>query len=74
MRRRAAHPGLASIGLIGSAGKWARFRRTLLADGAPDPDRITCPIGLPELAGKEPAVIAVSVAAALLGAFTRVPS
>ncbi|SCX44902.1 xanthine dehydrogenase accessory factor [Klenkia marina] len=67
-------PGLASIGLIGSAGKWARFRRTLLADGAPDPDRIVCPIGLPELAGKDPAVIAVSVAASLLGAFARVPS
>lgn len=67
-------PGLASIGLIGSAGKWARFRRTLVADGAPDPDRITCPIGLAELAGKDPAVIAVGVAAALLGAFARVPS
>jgi xanthine dehydrogenase accessory factor len=67
-------PGLASIGLIGSAGKWARFRRTLVADGAPDPDRITCPIGVPELAGKDPAVIAVSVAAALLGALARVPS
>lgn len=67
-------PGLASIGLIGSAGKWARFRRTLVADGAPDPDRITCPIGLPELTGKEPAVIAVGVAAALLGAVARVPS
>jgi len=67
-------PGLASIGLIGSAGKWARFRRTLVADGAPDPDRITCPIGLPELAGKDPAVIAVGVAASLLGAFARVPS
>ncbi|SDF92211.1 xanthine dehydrogenase accessory protein XdhC [Klenkia brasiliensis] len=67
-------PGLASIGLIGSAGKWARFRRTLVADGAPDPDRITCPIGLPELTGKDPAVIAVGVAAALLGAVARVPS
>lgn len=67
-------PGLGSIGLIGSAGKWARFRRTLVADGAPDPDRIVCPIGLPELAGKDPAVIAVSVAASLLGAMSRVPS
>ena len=67
-------PGLASIGLIGSAGKWARFRRALVADGAPDPDRITCPIGLPGLAGKDPAVIAVGVAAALLGQVARVPS
>ena len=31
-------------------------------------DRITCPIGRPEIAGKEPAVIAVSVAADLLPA------
>jgi xanthine dehydrogenase accessory factor len=60
-------PGLASIGLIGSAGKWSRFRRTLLADGH-DPvavDGIRTPIGLPELELKDPVTIAVSVAAAL---------
>ena len=60
-------PGLGSVGLIGSAGKWSRFRRTLLDDGhEPDAvDGIRTPIGLPELTGKDPAVIAVSVAAAL---------
>jgi xanthine dehydrogenase accessory factor len=31
--------------------------------------RVTTPIGLPELTGKDPATIAVSVAAALLQAF-----
>jgi xanthine dehydrogenase accessory factor len=59
--------GLGSVALIGSAGKWSRFRRTLLRDGH-DPaavDGIRTPIGLPDLAGKDPAVIAVSVAAAL---------
>ena len=57
-----------SIGLIGSSAKWARFR-TNLAEHGHTADRIatiTCPIGLPAIAGKEPAVIAVSVAAALM--------
>ncbi len=63
---RATHLG--PIGLIGSSAKWGRFRRTLIADGhAPaDVDRIITPIGLPGLPGKEPAVIAVGVAAAVL--------
>jgi xanthine dehydrogenase accessory factor len=66
---RAGHLG--PIGLIGSSAKWARFRTTLLADGH-DPgavDRIVTPIGLPSLAGKDPATIALSVAAALLQSF-----
>ena len=60
-----------SIGLIGSAGKWARFRKRLTGLGHDEAalSRITTPIGLPDLAGKEPAVIAVSVAAALLQKF-----
>ena len=61
---------LGSIGLIGSAAKWTRFQAQL-ADAGHGPetiDRITCPIGLPGIAGKEPAVIAVAVAAALLAA------
>jgi xanthine dehydrogenase accessory factor len=60
-----------SIGLIGSAGKWARFRRRLADDGhsADAIDRITTPIGLTEITGKDPAAIAVSVAASLLRAF-----
>ena len=59
---------LGSIGLIGSAGKWARFRRKLAEVGHADDviGRITTPIGLPEITGKNPATIAVSVAADLL--------
>ena len=59
---------LGSIGLIGSRAKWSQFRRNLLSAGhsAADIDRITSPIGLPELTGKEPAVIAVGVATKLI--------
>jgi xanthine dehydrogenase accessory factor len=59
---------LASIGLIGSSAKWRRFEQRLLAEGhAPEEvRRIRNPIGLPEVSGKEPAVIAVSVAADLV--------
>jgi xanthine dehydrogenase accessory factor len=62
---------LATIGLIGSRAKWARFRRKLAEDGIPAEaiDSITTPIGLADLPGKEPAVIAVSVAAWLLQLF-----
>jgi xanthine dehydrogenase accessory factor len=68
---RAQHLG--SIGLIGSAGKWARFRRKLAEEGVPAEavDRVTTPIGLPGLTGKDPATIAVSVAAALLQTLER---
>lgn len=74
------HGRFGSIGLIGSAAKWARFRRRLATEGGHDAaaiERIKTPIGLPGLAGKEPATIAVSVAADLLrtfdGAGTKVP-
>ncbi|MBH5338383.1 xanthine dehydrogenase accessory protein XdhC [Streptomyces pactum] len=65
-------PGLGSIGLIGSAAKWARFRKRLATEGGHDEaaiDRIKTPIGLPGITGKEPATIAVSVAADLLRTF-----
>jgi xanthine dehydrogenase accessory factor len=57
-----------SIGLIGSASKWARFRRRLAEDGHDETaiSRITTPIGRPEITSKEPAAIAVGVAADLL--------
>lgn len=60
--------GLGSIGLIGSASKWARFRKKLHELGQTDADlaRVTTPIGIPEVSGKQPAVIAVSVAARIL--------
>jgi xanthine dehydrogenase accessory factor len=66
---RTSHLG--PVGLIGSSAKWSRFRSTLLADGhdAAAVDGIVTPIGLPLLAGKDPATIAVSVAAALLQSF-----
>ena len=56
------------VGLIGSQTKWAVFRRRLLARGFTELelDRITCPIGVAGIRGKEPAVIAVAVAAQLL--------
>jgi xanthine dehydrogenase accessory factor len=63
---------LGSIGLIGSAAKWARFRKRLSTEGGHEDsaiDRIKTPIGLPDITGKEPATIAVSVAADLLRTF-----
>jgi xanthine dehydrogenase accessory factor len=63
-------PDVGSIGLIGSAGKWARFRRKLTAEGhGAAVDRITTPIGVPEITGKDPAAIALSVAAQLVQTF-----
>ena len=76
LRLTAGDPGrLGSIGLIGSSAKWARFRSRLLDEGhAPAAlDRISCPVGLATLRGKEPAVIAVGVVAALLERFQRAP-
>ncbi|RZK98985.1 MAG: xanthine dehydrogenase accessory protein XdhC [Rubrivivax sp.] len=55
-------------GLIGSQTKRAKFLRRLTEQGiAPEAlARLTCPIGLPGLEGKEPAVIAIAVLAQLL--------
>jgi xanthine dehydrogenase accessory factor len=57
----------AAAGLIGSATKWSRFRKRLGALGHGDAqiDRITCPIGLPEL-GKAPENIAAGVVTKVL--------
>ena len=59
---------LGSVGLIGSSAKWQRFRKNLIAEGhSPEVvDTIDCPIGMPELTGKQPATIALSVATDLL--------
>jgi xanthine dehydrogenase accessory factor len=56
------------VGLIGSATKRARFERRLRTLGLPAARiaALACPIGLPGIAGKEPAVIAASAAAQLL--------
>ncbi|WP_448809115.1 xanthine dehydrogenase accessory protein XdhC [Agromyces bauzanensis] len=60
--------GLASIGLIGSRSKWARFQQQLREAGHDDAAlaRITTPIGIPGIRSKDPAAIAVSVAARAL--------
>ncbi|HEX5738778.1 MAG TPA: xanthine dehydrogenase accessory protein XdhC [Hydrogenophaga sp.] len=56
------------VGLIGSRTKWATFSKRLRQRGFDDAAlaAITCPIGLPGIEGKQPAVIAASVAAQLL--------
>ena len=56
------------VGLIGSRTKWASFRHRLQARGFTDAElaRVTSPIGIPGVAGKEPGVIAIAVAAQLL--------
>ncbi|MEJ6390605.1 xanthine dehydrogenase accessory protein XdhC [Gymnodinialimonas ulvae] len=60
--------GFRNCGLIGSATKWARFRKGLGQMGHADAQisRIQCPIGDPSL-GKHPQAIAIGVAARLLG-------
>lgn len=66
-------PRLGPIGLIGSSAKWTRFTKLLLAEGhSPETlRRITTPIGLSDVLGKSPAIIAVSVAADLVRSFER---
>ncbi len=58
----------AYVGLIGSATKRVKFARRLLDSGLAQDDvgGLVCPIGLPQITGKQPAVIAASVAADLL--------
>ncbi|MDP3759005.1 MAG: xanthine dehydrogenase accessory protein XdhC [Ramlibacter sp.] len=68
LRRQRERGDLPYIGLIGSKTKWATFRHRLQERGFADAElaQVTCPIGLPGIAGKEPEVIAVSVAAQIL--------
>jgi len=68
LQRQRARGDLAFIGLIGSQTKWASFRSRLQKQGLTEPElaQVTCPIGLAGISGKEPAVIAVAVAAQLL--------
>ena len=56
------------VGLIGSETKRARFASFARQMGLPDGelDRLVCPIGITEIKGKEPAVIAAALAAQLL--------
>lgn len=63
-----ARPGIGYVGVIGSATKRTRFERRLEELGhAPERARaFRCPIGVPGIRSKEPAVIAAAVAAELL--------
>ena len=72
LKRQREKADLPYVGLIGSATKWATFRHRLEDRGftAPEIEHITCPIGVPGIAGKEPEVIAVAVAAQLLQGLT----
>jgi xanthine dehydrogenase accessory factor len=61
------------VGLIGSATKRARFLSQMRAAKLSEAvlEKLVCPIGLPGLDGKDPAVIAASTAAQLLMAGER---
>ncbi len=58
----------AYCGLIGSLSKRRRFERLLKKQGIPPSlvDRLVCPIGVDGIRGKEPAEIAIAVAAEVL--------
>jgi xanthine dehydrogenase accessory factor len=68
LRRLREQDDLPYIGLIGSASKWATFGHRLEERGFSGAElaRITCPIGLAGIHGKQPEVIAASVAAQIL--------
>ena len=65
--RAVAQRPLRYLGMIGSRGKWARFRNRLSARGIDDAeiDRVRCPVGL-DIAALTPGEIAISVAAQLV--------
>jgi xanthine dehydrogenase accessory factor len=60
--------GFPYVGMIGSATKRVRFERRLrdLGHDATVARAFTCPVGIPDIHSKEPAVIAASVTASLL--------
>jgi len=68
LKRQRALGDIGFIGLIGSKTKWATFRHRLEARGFTHDElaRVTCPIGIEGISGKEPEVIAVAVVAQLL--------
>ena len=74
LQRQRERNDLAFIGLIGSSTKWATFCHRLNERGftAQELGRVTCPIGLPGIDSKVPAVIAASVVAQLLLAVSAI--
>ncbi len=65
------------LGLIGSRSKAGKFRNRLRRKqfSSAEIDQLTCPVGLPELVGKRPMEVAVSISAQLmqLAEMTRKP-
>ena len=70
LKRLREQGDLPYVGLIGSKTKWATFRHRLEERGFRKQElaQVTCPIGIPGIAGKQPEVIAIAVAAQLLQA------
>jgi xanthine dehydrogenase accessory factor len=68
LARQRRQADLPYVGLIGSQTKWATFGHRLETRGFTPQElaHITCPIGVPGIAGKDPEVIAVAVAAQIL--------
>lgn len=62
------HPGIAEVGLIGSATKRARFEHRLRAAGVAEGriSSLICPIGVAGIPSKLPAAIAAATAAQIL--------
>jgi len=60
--------GFPYVALIGSASKRARFERRFREIGLPEARirSLVCPIGVPGIGGKEPAVIAAATVAQIL--------
>lgn len=58
----------AFLGMIGSVSKARRFAHRLVGRGIPaeEIERLRCPVGIPGICGKEPATIALSLAAQLM--------
>ncbi|MBM7036038.1 xanthine dehydrogenase accessory protein XdhC [Vibrio ulleungensis] len=67
------NPRLPFVGLIGSASKNQRFRYRLnqSLDNSQLLEKLTCPIGHPDIKGKLPMQVAVSVAAQLMQQFEK---
>ena len=65
LKRQRESGDLPYIGLIGSKSKWATFRHRLEARGftAAELAHVTCPIGIPNIPGKQPEMVALSVVA-----------
>lgn len=71
IRALAPHP-LRYLGLIGSRGKWGRFRKRLDARGVPSEavERVHCPVGL-DIGAVTPEEIAVSVVGEMIAVRRR---